>query len=152
MILKEAGMKDCNATLCPMELGLKLSKAKDEPEVKATQYRNMVGFLGYLLHIHPDLTYSVSVQITVALSSCEAKFMAATASACYAIWLMELLAKVQGAEIVTWYARVTLFDSEIQWVIVGEFLSMVVALGMLSNSGSISWSASPTRPSSPNIE
>ncbi|GJS84116.1 uncharacterized mitochondrial protein-like protein [Tanacetum coccineum] len=28
-ILKEAGMEDCNKTLCPMELGLKLSKAED---------------------------------------------------------------------------------------------------------------------------
>nr|GEU97363.1 hypothetical protein [Tanacetum cinerariifolium] len=35
-ILKEASMKDCNVTLCPMKLGLKLSKAEDEPEVKAT--------------------------------------------------------------------------------------------------------------------
>ncbi|GJW67012.1 uncharacterized mitochondrial protein-like protein [Tanacetum coccineum] len=40
-ILKEAGMKDCNPVLCLMEPGLKLSKAKDEPEVKATQYRKM---------------------------------------------------------------------------------------------------------------
>nr|GFD22071.1 uncharacterized mitochondrial protein AtMg00810-like [Tanacetum cinerariifolium] len=27
-ILKEAGMEDCNLALCPMELGLKLSKAE----------------------------------------------------------------------------------------------------------------------------
>nr|GEX21547.1 hypothetical protein [Tanacetum cinerariifolium] len=60
-ILKEAGMKDCITTLCPMEPGLKLSKAKDEPEVKATQYRKVVGCLRYLLHTRPDLTYSVSV-------------------------------------------------------------------------------------------
>ncbi|GJR49161.1 ribonuclease H-like domain, reverse transcriptase, RNA-dependent DNA polymerase, partial [Tanacetum coccineum] len=44
-ILKEAGMEDCNATLCPIELGLKLSKAEDEPKVEATQYRKMVGCL-----------------------------------------------------------------------------------------------------------
>nr|GEX61655.1 ubiquitin hydrolase [Tanacetum cinerariifolium] len=31
--LKEVGMEDCNATLCPMEPGLKLSKEKDEPAV-----------------------------------------------------------------------------------------------------------------------
>nr|GEV77958.1 hypothetical protein [Tanacetum cinerariifolium] len=37
-ILKEARMEDCNATLCPIQLRLKLSKAKDEPEVEATQY------------------------------------------------------------------------------------------------------------------
>ncbi|GKD08615.1 putative RNA-directed DNA polymerase, eukaryota, reverse transcriptase zinc-binding domain protein [Tanacetum coccineum] len=83
-ILKEVGMKDCNATLCPMEPGLKLSKAKDEPEVEATQYRKVVGCLRYLLHTRPDLTYSV------------AEFMAATAAACQAIWLRELLAEVTG--------------------------------------------------------
>ncbi|GJR54489.1 uncharacterized mitochondrial protein-like protein [Tanacetum coccineum] len=60
-ILKEAGMKDCNPVLCLMEPGLKLSKAKDEPEVKATQYRKMVSWLHYLLHTHPDLAYSVGV-------------------------------------------------------------------------------------------
>ncbi|GKC08104.1 uncharacterized mitochondrial protein-like protein [Tanacetum coccineum] len=38
-ILKEAGMEDCIATLCPMEPGLKLSKAKDEPEVEATSIK-----------------------------------------------------------------------------------------------------------------
>ncbi|GJU81811.1 uncharacterized mitochondrial protein-like protein [Tanacetum coccineum] len=164
-IFKEAGMEDCNATSCPMKPGLKLSKTKDEPKVKATQYRKMVSCLHYLLHTRPDLTYSVGVvsrymqsprkshacainqiicylkgttslgieykrgkykrgndlvgysrhnvdiddgwsttghvfyldtapitwcsqkQTTVALSSCEAEFMAATTAACQAIWL-----------------------------------------------------------------
>ncbi|GJZ99004.1 zinc finger, CCHC-type containing protein [Tanacetum coccineum] len=174
-ILKEAGMEDCNATSYPMEKDLKLSKAEDEPEVEATQYRKVVGCLRYLLHTRPDLTYSVGVvsrymqspresharaikqilrylkgttsfgikynrsndmklvgysdsshnvdiddgrsttghvfylgtspitwcsqkQTTVALSSCEAEFMAATAAACQAIWLRELLAEVTGLE------------------------------------------------------
>ncbi|GJT08901.1 uncharacterized mitochondrial protein-like protein [Tanacetum coccineum] len=43
------------------DLGLKLSKAKDKPEVEATQYRKMVSCLHYLLHTRPDLTYSVGV-------------------------------------------------------------------------------------------
>ena len=34
----------------------------------------------------------------MALSSCEAEFMAATAAACQAIWLRELLAEVTGLE------------------------------------------------------
>ncbi|GKF99847.1 uncharacterized mitochondrial protein-like protein, partial [Tanacetum coccineum] len=38
-ILKEAGMEDCNPALCPVEPGLKLSKAEYELEVEATQYR-----------------------------------------------------------------------------------------------------------------
>ncbi|GJY80488.1 uncharacterized mitochondrial protein-like protein [Tanacetum coccineum] len=60
-ISKVARMEDCNLALCPMEPGLKLSKAKDEPEVEAIQYRKMVGCLRYLLHTRPDLTYSVGV-------------------------------------------------------------------------------------------
>nr|GEV50263.1 uncharacterized mitochondrial protein AtMg00810-like [Tanacetum cinerariifolium] len=73
-ILKEAGMEDCNATLCPMEPRLKLSKAEDEPKVETTQYRKM--------------------KTIMALSLCEAEFMAATAAACHAIWLRELLVEV----------------------------------------------------------
>lgn len=49
-ILKEAGMEDCNATLCPMQPRLKLSKAEIEEEVEATHYRKPVGCLRYLLH------------------------------------------------------------------------------------------------------
>ncbi|GKA78448.1 uncharacterized mitochondrial protein-like protein [Tanacetum coccineum] len=60
-ILKEAGMEDCNATSYPMEKDFKLSKAEDETEVEATQYRKVVGCLRYLLHTRPDLTYSVGV-------------------------------------------------------------------------------------------
>ncbi|GJR74764.1 uncharacterized mitochondrial protein-like protein [Tanacetum coccineum] len=41
-ILKEAGMEDGIATLCPMESILMLLKAEDEPQVEATQYQNMV--------------------------------------------------------------------------------------------------------------
>lgn len=37
-------------------------------------------------------------QETVALSSCEAEFMAATSAACQAVWLRELLAVVTGLE------------------------------------------------------
>ncbi|GJX73068.1 uncharacterized mitochondrial protein-like protein [Tanacetum coccineum] len=132
-ISKEARMEDCNTALCPMKPGLKLSKAEDEPEVEATQYRKMVGCLRYLLHTRPDLTYSVGVvsryiqsprtshdhainqilrylkgtspitwcsqkETTVALSSCEAEFTAATAAACQAIWLREVLTEVMENE------------------------------------------------------
>ena len=37
-------------------------------------------------------------QKTVALSSCEAEFMAATSAACHALWLRSLLAELLGAE------------------------------------------------------
>ncbi|GJX00623.1 ribonuclease H-like domain, reverse transcriptase, RNA-dependent DNA polymerase, partial [Tanacetum coccineum] len=47
-----------------------------------------------------ELTYYLGIekQTTVALSSCEAEFMAAIAAACQAIWLRELLAEVTGLE------------------------------------------------------
>ncbi|GJY16137.1 copia-type reverse transcriptase protein [Tanacetum coccineum] len=133
-ILKEVGIKDCNSTLYPMEKDLKLSKVKDEPEVKATQYRKVVGCLRYLLHTYPNITYSVGVvsrymqslresharainttghifylgispitwcsqkQTTVALSSCGAKFMAATSTSCQVIRLKELLSEMTGLD------------------------------------------------------
>nr|GEW67993.1 hypothetical protein [Tanacetum cinerariifolium] len=56
-----AGMEDFNLALCPMEQGLKLSKAEDKPKVEATQYRKMVGCLRYLLHTRPNIMYSVGV-------------------------------------------------------------------------------------------
>ncbi|GKE31854.1 uncharacterized mitochondrial protein-like protein [Tanacetum coccineum] len=55
--------------------------------------------------------------------------------------------KVQGDEIVTWCARATLFDSEIQRVIIGEFLSSGCGWkACYQKSGNPSSSASPTRP------
>ncbi|GJS40283.1 hypothetical protein Tco_0565326 [Tanacetum coccineum] len=55
--------------------------------------------------------------------------------------------KVQGDEIVTWCARATLFDSEIQRVIVGEFLSFGCGWkACYQKSRNPSSSASPTRP------
>ncbi|GJX22789.1 zinc finger, CCHC-type containing protein [Tanacetum coccineum] len=44
------------------------------------------------------ITWCSQKQTTVALSSCEAEFMAAIAAACQAIWLRELLAEVTGLE------------------------------------------------------
>ncbi|GKB55114.1 uncharacterized mitochondrial protein-like protein [Tanacetum coccineum] len=127
-ILKEAGMEDCNATSYPMEKDLKLSKAEDEPEVQVQNILIKSGgcALRYLLLTRPVVfeftrlvwlvqsLYAKSKKIqmsvlswhilrylkqtTVALSSCEAEFMAAIAAACQAIWLRELLAEVTGLE------------------------------------------------------
>ncbi|KAL7612762.1 hypothetical protein Lser_V15G07477 [Lactuca serriola] len=60
-ILKEAGLHDCNLTHILMEHGNKFSKAEDEPEIDATQYRKVVGCLRYLLQTRPDMTYVVVV-------------------------------------------------------------------------------------------
>ncbi|XP_024007751.1 uncharacterized protein LOC112083880 [Eutrema salsugineum] len=166
-ILKEAGLENCNPTQVPMEFDLKVSRAQGETEIDPMTYRRNVGCLRYLLHIRPDLAFSVGVasrympsprkshgevmkhilrylkgtssyglrfkregskkivsfsdsshnidqddgrsttghmfyfgsapitwcsqkQETVALSTCEAEFMAATEAARQAIWLQEL--------------------------------------------------------------
>src|SRR5690606_22777982 len=60
-ILKEARRDTCNRTLIPMEFGLKLSKAHEEPEIDATLYRRRIGCLRYLLHTRPDLSFSVGI-------------------------------------------------------------------------------------------
>ncbi|GJR96031.1 hypothetical protein Tco_0268205 [Tanacetum coccineum] len=44
------------------------------------------------------ITWCSQKQTTVALSSCEAEFMAATAAACQAIWLREVLTEVTKNE------------------------------------------------------
>ncbi|KAJ0455004.1 putative RNA-directed DNA polymerase [Helianthus annuus] len=44
------------------------------------------------------ITWSSQKQRTVALSSCEAEFMAATAGACQALWLRNLLSEISGSE------------------------------------------------------
>nr|GEX21400.1 EXS, C-terminal [Tanacetum cinerariifolium] len=109
-ILKEAGIEDCNAALCTMEPGLKLSKAEDEPErgndmrlvgysshnVDIDDRRSSTGHIFYLGT--SPITWCSQKQTTVALSSCEAEFMAATAAACQAIWLRDVLAEVTENE------------------------------------------------------
>nr|GEY78732.1 hypothetical protein [Tanacetum cinerariifolium]GEZ83138.1 hypothetical protein [Tanacetum cinerariifolium] len=99
-ILKEAGMEDCNETSYLMEKDLHLSKAEDEPEVEATQYRK-VGYTDSSNNVDIDdgrsttahvlylgtshITWCSQKQTIVALSSCEVEFMVATAAACQAI-------------------------------------------------------------------
>ncbi|GJY16173.1 uncharacterized mitochondrial protein-like protein [Tanacetum coccineum] len=103
-ILKEAGLEDCNTTLCPMEPGLKLSKAEVEhPISKGVGYidssqnvdiddgRSTTGHIFYLGK--SPITWCSQKQTTVVVSSCEDEFMAATAAACQAIWLRELWQK-----------------------------------------------------------
>ncbi|GKA53543.1 uncharacterized mitochondrial protein-like protein [Tanacetum coccineum] len=109
-ILKEAGMEDCNPALCPMEPGLKLSKAKDKPEVEATQHQKMI--LCYLkgttlfgikykqsndMRLVGYSNHNVDIDdgwITTGHVFYLAEFMAATAAACQEICLRELLVEV----------------------------------------------------------
>jgi hypothetical protein len=163
-------MIDCNAAKFPMEPGAKLDADKQGERTDATRYRRIIGCLRYLLHIRPDLSYSVGVasrfmekptvkhynavkqimryvkgtlnfglvytqenkpevlvgytdsdsggdvvgrrstggmafylneghkEKTVALSSCEAEFMAATAAAKQALWLRNMLSEITETE------------------------------------------------------
>ncbi|XP_013731184.1 secreted RxLR effector protein 161-like [Brassica napus] len=54
-------MEACNATQIPMEVNLKISKAEDEREIDATEFRRIIGCLRYLFHTRPDLCYAVGV-------------------------------------------------------------------------------------------
>nr|GEY43559.1 Pol polyprotein [Tanacetum cinerariifolium] len=96
-ILKEARIEDCNPALCPMEPGLKLSKQKMNQKLKLLNIEKCTTGHVFYLGTSP-ITWCSQKQTTVALSSCEDEFMAATAAACQAIWRRELLAKVTGLE------------------------------------------------------
>ena len=54
-------MDTCNSTHIPMEFGVHLSKAMDEPEIDASGYRRKIGCLRYLMHTRPDMAFSVGI-------------------------------------------------------------------------------------------
>ncbi|GKB12362.1 ribonuclease H-like domain, reverse transcriptase, RNA-dependent DNA polymerase [Tanacetum coccineum] len=105
-----------NDAKIPMDPGTKLVKVEDGNSVDATYYRSLIGSLRYLLHTRPDVSYSVGLLSrfmqdpkdhhlnanhllpTVALSSCESEFIAATGAACQALWLKRLLSELTGWE------------------------------------------------------
>ena len=60
-ILEETNMDDCKSVCIPMEFGLQLSKATDELEVDASEYRRKIGCLRYLMHTRPDMAFSVGM-------------------------------------------------------------------------------------------
>ncbi|GKC22874.1 uncharacterized mitochondrial protein-like protein, partial [Tanacetum coccineum] len=102
-ILKEVGMEDCIATLCPMEPGLKLSKAKDEPEVEATQYQKVIGTTSFGIKYKRgnDMRLGGYSSHNVDIDDGRSEFMAATIVACLGIWLWKILAKVMKNDQVT---------------------------------------------------
>ncbi|XP_039128856.1 uncharacterized mitochondrial protein AtMg00810-like [Dioscorea cayenensis subsp. rotundata] len=176
-VLSQFEMTDCNAAKYPMETKMQLHKDLEGTPVDCTEYRKIIGYLRYLLHTWPDLSYAVGMasrymerptvihhkvvkqilrylrgtihfglvymkghqevsisgfsdsdlagdqdgrrsttgmafyfngnliswnsqkQKTVALSSCEAEFMAATAAACQALWLRNLVGELTRTDL-----------------------------------------------------
>ncbi|GJW76657.1 retrovirus-related pol polyprotein from transposon TNT 1-94 [Tanacetum coccineum] len=113
--LKKFNMQGCKTVATPMNISEKLMTEDDTELTDAKVYRSLVGRLLYVTHSRPDVAYSVGVlsrfmhrptmhhfgaarrvlrskkQATVALSSTEAEYVAACASACQAVWLRGIL-------------------------------------------------------------
>ncbi|GJW57488.1 zinc finger, CCHC-type containing protein [Tanacetum coccineum] len=96
-ILKETSMMDSNDTKIPMDPDTKLVKAEDGNLVDATYYRSLIRSLRKKAAAGLHVIATVK-QPTVALSSCESEFMAATGAACQALWLKWLLSEITGWE------------------------------------------------------
>jgi transposase InsO family protein len=60
-ILKRFNLQHCNSAQTPAEARLWLDKDADEPEVDATEFRQMVGALRYLCNTRPDIAFSVGL-------------------------------------------------------------------------------------------
>ncbi|GJW95627.1 ribonuclease H-like domain, reverse transcriptase, RNA-dependent DNA polymerase, partial [Tanacetum coccineum] len=108
-ILKDTWMLDCNDAKIPMKPGLKLTKlnygityghdgnkiqgySDNSYGVNTQEGKGTIGIFCYFGN--SPITWSTHKQGTVALSSCESEFIAATAVATQALWLKRLLSKV----------------------------------------------------------
>ncbi|EHK62702.1 hypothetical protein M3S_E11, partial [Sorghum bicolor] len=111
-ILENANMKNYNSCDTPMVCRLKLNKLKGGDVVDPTGYRSLIRSLsdsdyagdvkdrrstsGAVYFLDKSLvTWSSQKQKIVALSSCEAEYVAAVA-ACQGIWLSRLISDMMG--------------------------------------------------------
>jgi hypothetical protein len=58
-VLDKVGMQGRNPCHMPMEPRFKLSKISSAPPVDATEYREIIGSLRYLVHIRPDISFVI---------------------------------------------------------------------------------------------
>eukprot|EP00253_Pinus_taeda_P016864 PITA_16864 len=107
-------MEDWRPMATPMITIWKKIDASEDKDVDPTLYRQLIGSLMYLVNIRPEICYSFNTlsqfmvepkrvhyaitkhvlsrkQKSVALSSFEAEYMAASTTLCEAIWLRKLL-------------------------------------------------------------
>nr|GEW70157.1 ribonuclease H-like domain, reverse transcriptase, RNA-dependent DNA polymerase [Tanacetum cinerariifolium] len=120
-ILKETSMMENNDTKIPMDPGTKLVKAEDGNSVdiyarpkgsppegnKASNlihqrnkgaWHNIQERRRLQDYRESPITWCTQKQPTVALSTCESEFIAATGAACQALWLKRLLSELTGWE------------------------------------------------------
>jgi hypothetical protein len=60
-VLKRFNMLDCNSTLTPAEVNLKLEKNENEELVDSTLFKQVTGSLRYLCHSRPDILYAIGL-------------------------------------------------------------------------------------------
>nr|GEY98728.1 hypothetical protein [Tanacetum cinerariifolium] len=103
-ILKAAGMSKCNPTKWHMDPKLQLTKDEGGKEVDptnshASDIKDRRGTTGMVFYYSQNpVTWASLKQQTVALSSCEAEFMAATTATCQALWLRNMVSFLTGEE------------------------------------------------------
>lgn len=56
-------MEDCNSASTPGELRLHLTNDSNEGDIDPTQYKRLIGSLGYICHTRTDLAYNVGMVI-----------------------------------------------------------------------------------------
>nr|GEU46626.1 zinc finger, CCHC-type [Tanacetum cinerariifolium] len=108
-ILKETSMMESNDTKIPMDPGTKFMQDPKDHHLKAVKrvIQNIKGTKEHGIIYKKEggckitespITWCTQKQPTVALSSCESEFMAATGAACQALWLKRLLSEITGWE------------------------------------------------------
>ena len=58
-LLERSGMAECKPCVTSMEEQLKLTKASTATKVDATLYRSIIGGLRYLVHMRPDIAFTI---------------------------------------------------------------------------------------------